>query len=190
MKRRKMVGLLDAQEETILSEVNRAFLSKEYKSVPIDFEPIGEGEILIGELNPFEKALFYTILVNNSKYEDLVEELPEGSEKQDELMRLNYRINTLTDLFWANLRLRVGDIAFGQMLEIREGFKIVLLPEEGEYSGRIEIILDGIFDASKCSNCSLFTVCRQIFEDSNSEPEISMASSCIGNKNNIIHENK
>jgi hypothetical protein len=151
MKQR--VNLEAVLSETILASVIAALSTDQYASAPD--KPVGRDDKVIGELTPFEKALFTVKGEIADSYNKLVEAIEKNGEKVDSTMVAKRRISkdtfeAIDSLFWASINSRLGEKAYqGDSIAIRKGFQIVQRKQIDDFKN---FLLSGLLKAIEDSN--------------------------------------
>ena len=91
-------------------------------------EPVAEGEVVIGELTPFEIALFCARNETIDRAKKLADELGECQGPNCPLCRYAKKIKAIDRLFWTSVKLslNIDDMSLG----IKDGYKVVKTSEE------------------------------------------------------------
>ena len=124
--------LIEAQGLTILALVNEIFLKGEFVC-PFKDEA-KEGEVVLGELLDYEKAIVLASHQAVDRHNAIVEKEIEGGEDNSVQKYLDKFAHEVFDkLLWASIHHRFGKVAVeSDTLDIRKDWKIVVMSEEEE----------------------------------------------------------
>lgn len=127
--------LFKGQGETILDLVNQIFLKGEFVC-PIADEA-KEGEVVIGELSDYEKAIIMASNIVVKRHNDAIEKEEAGEECDSVQKYLDKAASQVYEsLLWANIHKRLGKVAVeNDRIGLRKDWKIAAAPkpEEGDH---------------------------------------------------------
>jgi len=113
------------QENTILGPVNAILEAGKFKSLE---EEMDEGDIVIGEMTLYEKAIFTASHKAIDKYNEAVVKVRAGEIEADELGLTKSTIDSLLSLFWTSIKNRLGKPAMEPgAIGVRKGWQIVAM---------------------------------------------------------------
>ena len=118
----KKEDIFEAQAKTLLGPVNEIFLSEKFTDAD---EKIGEKETIIGELFPYEKALFTRRGQITSEHNDLVIKGLAGDQSViPEIKSMKKEHELISKLLWLMVHNRLDDTG-NSGIWLRQGYKIV-----------------------------------------------------------------
>jgi len=144
-------SLFSAQVKTIFRSINEIFLDSNF--VPSPKEAVKKGEIIIGNANDYEKAVFSMINFVRFFKDNAIKE-------QDHVLADLYEdiFYTLRFFFWVSISYRFGEKSLKfSSLDIRSLWQIVGINDNDIDSN---ILSANIVMLSGCENCSDFFVCK------------------------------
>ncbi|NTW13935.1 MAG: hypothetical protein HGA31_02795 [Candidatus Moranbacteria bacterium] len=120
---------------TFLEELAIILNTRDFEPAPE--EPVAEGEVVIGEMNDFEKACTTASMRFGKRADTMLHEAMDAAESPEEIRKAKeaaarrYNVfKAISDLRWANMKNRLGEACDeGSGIGIRGGYKIVTVPE-------------------------------------------------------------
>jgi hypothetical protein len=140
--------LFKGQGSTILDLVNQIFLKGEF-TCPVTDE-LKEGEIVIGELSDYEKAIIIASGQVIKRHNDAVDKEETGEECDSVQKYLDKAASQVYEsLLWASIHNRLGKVAVeNDRIGLRKDWKIAAAPEE-----------EG--DDKDCASCPMAFLCPE-----------------------------
>lgn len=167
----KKAELFDVQGGSLIGLVNDVLLSG--ATDESESEPIQDGEKVIGELTPFESAIWIAYGQAVKKHNAMGLLWKKGAKNVDSLLVSSEECKALEKLFWSSLQVRLGVVAFkGGGIGVRQGNQIVVMPRRNPVIDPLSLMLSmgglglglglGMGEDEHehdCATCKVYDVC-------------------------------
>lgn len=125
--------LLDQEDLIVTKLLNQFYFNEEFPFNPES--PLNENEMVLGELNAFEKVAYNLVHFNRIKVHEYSEKIKTGEHVDfNEVELFNRLAETYDNIFWVSVHYRFGDKRgnFNNGIGVRKNWKVVAFRKEEE----------------------------------------------------------